>query len=163
MRKFLPLLITLLSFSVLNAQRFSEADASLARQLIAKNATAMGMSADDQQNSVVSSTYKTMDGLRMVYLQQSYLGVPVYNQLQVLAFKDEKLVSNAGSRIPAIAKIAKGNDGNPSVSVVTGLATALDNVNARALEAAVPIYSAADGRKFEFGKLGATTENIQAQ
>ncbi len=160
MRKFLLLILSVLSFSVVNAQ-LSEADAFVARQLVAKNSTAIGLSAQDQQNLLVSSTYKTMDGLRMVYLQQTWLDIPVYNQLQVLAFQNDRLVSNAGGRIPDIQKITKG-DGRPAVSVITALQTALTDAKATAMEAAVPIYTSADGHQFEFGKLGATTENIKA-
>jgi uncharacterized repeat protein (TIGR01451 family) len=129
---------------------------------VAKNSSAIGLSADDQQNILISSTYKTMDGLHMVYLQQSHLGIPVYNQLQVLAFQNGKVVSNAGGRIPNIQKSTRGNNGMPAVSAVTAVKTALLDVKATALEAAVPIYTSADGHKFEFGKLGATTENIKA-
>ena len=161
MRKFLLLFITASSFIAAKAQ-VSDADVAMAKQLVAKNATAIGLSAEDQQNAMVSSTYKTMDGLRMVYLQQSYLGIPVYNQLQVLAFQNDKVVSNAGGRIPNIQKSIRGNNGMPAVSVVEALQTALADAKATALEAAVPIYTSADGHKFEFGKLGATTENIKA-
>ena len=160
MRK-LFLLLTVFSFSVIHAQ-VTDADAAFAKQLVAKNSSAIGLSATDQQNILVSSTYKTMDGLHMVYLQQSHLGIPVYNQLQVLAFQNGKVVSNAGGRIPDIQKSTRGNNGMPAVSVVTAVKTALLDVKAIALEAAVPIFSAADGHKFEFGKLGATNENIKA-
>lgn len=160
MRKLLLLLLSVLSISIIRAQ-VSEADASAAKQLVAKNSTSIGLSVQDLQNAMVSSTYKTMDGLRMVYLQQTYLDIPVYNQLQVLAFQNDRVVSNAGGRIPDIQKIAKG-DGRPAVSVVTAVATALTDAKTTALEAAVPIYTSTDGHQFEFGKLGATTENIKA-
>ena len=117
---------------------------------------------EDQQNFLVTSTYKTAEGLQMVYLQQTYLGIPVYNQLQVLAFRNEKLVSNAGGRIPDIHKSVNGKNGMPAVSVVEALQTALLDAKATALEAAVPINISSDGHKFEFGKLGATSENIKA-
>ena len=155
------LLITVFSFSIIHAQ-VSEIDDAIAKKLVTKNSTAIGLSAEDLQNVLVSSTYKTVDGLQMVYLQQSHLGIPVYNQLQVLAFQNEKLISTAGGRIPNIQKLIKGNNGMPAVSVVTALQTALLDAKASALEAAVPIYTSVDGHKFEFGKLGATTENIKA-
>lgn len=161
MRKLLLLLVAVFSFSVIQAQ-VSDADLAIAKDLVAKNSVAIGLSADDQQNILVSSTYKTMDGLQMVYLQQSHLGIPVYNQLQVLAFQNGKVVSNAGDRIPNIQKSTRGNSGMPSVSAVTAVKTALFDVKATALEAPVPIYISADGHKFEFGKLGVTTENIKA-
>ena len=161
MRKLLLLLGTAFYFISATAQ-VADADVSFAKQLIAKNGAAIGLSAKDQQNTLVSSAYKTADGLQMVYLQQSYLGIPVYNQLQVLAFKNDKVVSNAGGRVPDIQKSAKGNNGLPAVSVVEALQTALLDAKATAIEAAVPIYVSADGQKFEFGKLGATTENIKA-
>lgn len=161
MRKFLLLHLTIFSFSIINAQ-VNEANAAFAKRLVANNSAATGLSAGDQQNVLVSATYKTVDGLQMVYLQQTYLGIPVYNQLQVLAFQDDKLASNTGGRISHIQKYIKENNGIPAVSVVTALQTALLDAKATPLEAAVPIFISADGHKFEFGKLGATTENIKA-
>lgn len=160
MRKLLFLLTTL-SFTVTQAQ-VADADKKLALDLLAANSQAAGLSVSDQQNALVSSTYKTMDGLQMVYLQQAHLGVPVYNQLQVMAFKNGKLVSNAGGRIASIEKYIKVNNPLPAVSAVTAVATALQEVKATALELAVPIYISPDGHRFEFGKLGASTENIKA-
>lgn len=92
MKKFLLLLTTALYFISATAQ-ISEADINFAKQLVTKNQAAIALSAEDQQNFLVTSTYKTAEGLQMVYLQQTYLGIPVYNQLQVLAFRNEKLVS----------------------------------------------------------------------
>ena len=161
MKKFLLLLTTALYFISATAQ-ISEADINFAKQLVTKNQAAIALSAEDQQNFLVTSTYKTAEGLQMVYLQQTYLGIPVYNQLQVLAFRNEKLVSNAGGRIPDIHKSVNGKNGMPAVSVVEALQTALLDAKATALEAAVPINISSDGHKFEFGKLGATSENIKA-
>lgn len=160
MRKLLLALIAVLSFAATKGQ-LNDAEATLARQLIANNNDKAGLSAEDLDNLVISSAYRTMDGIQMVYAQQSYLGVPVYNQLQVMAFKDGKLVSNTGGRIPFMQKRANGN-GKPSVSVVTAVQTALTDAKATAKEAAVPIYTSTDGQSFEFGKLGATSENIKA-
>jgi extracellular elastinolytic metalloproteinase len=160
MRKSLLILLAVLSFSITKAQ-VSEADATLARQLVVKNGTAIGLTEQDQQNLLVSSAYKTKDGLQMVYLQQSFRGIPVYNQMRVLAFKNDRLVSNAGSFLPEMQKITR-SDGRPSVSVVTALQTALTDAKVTALEAAVPIYTSTDGHEFEFGRLGVTNENIRA-
>lgn len=162
MRKFLLLLVAMVSLSVLQAQ-VNEADAVAAKQLIAKNAGAIGLTAKDQQNSLISSTYVSPDGLRMVYLQQSYLGIPVYNQMQVLAFMGDKLVSNAGGRLPSLDKLLPNASGFPNVSAVSAVNTALADAKVTPLELAIPIYNSTDGHKFEFGRLGATTENIKAE
>ena len=68
--------------------------------LVANNASRLNISATDVEQSIVSNAFfdqasKTV----LVYLQQSYLGIPVYNQIQVLAFKNEKVVSTSGGRL----------------------------------------------------------------
>lgn len=161
MKKFLLLFITAVSFCSIQAQ-LSDAQTALAKQVVAKNSAAIGLTAADQKEALVSSSYTTMDGLQMVYLQQTHMGIPVYNQLQVLAFYNDKLVSNAGGRIADIQKLIRVNNGMPAVSVVTAVQTALLDAKATAKEAAVPIYNSGDGHHFEFGKLGASTENIKA-
>ena len=145
MRKFLLLLYTFFSFLIINAQ-VSDQDAAIATKLITKNSTLIGLSAEDLQNVMISSTYKTVDGLQMVYLQQSYLGIPVYNQMQVLAFQQEKLVSAAGGRIPTIQKLIKGYNGIPAVSVITALQTALFDAKATALVGRIKTAEAATTR-----------------
>ena len=56
--------------------------------------------------TVISSTYlRPADGIRMVYCQQSYLGIPVFNKMQVLAFRNNQLVSVSGGRMAHLEQI----------------------------------------------------------
>ena len=117
MRKILLFFVPLL-FSVLisNAQ-FNNAQNDAAMQLVGANKTSLSLSADDLSNVVVSSTYlDNASGITMVYLQQTHKSIPVYNQMLVLAFKNNKLVSNAGVFNHSMEKLANVKTGIPSVS-----------------------------------------------
>src|SRR5688572_13155119 len=104
MKKFLLSSFLMVFSFVLTAQ---DIDKTTAMQLVAKNSTSIGLSGEDLQNCIVSSAYyNKYAGTQMVYLQQTYLGLPVFNQLQVLAFKNGQLVSAAGERIKGIAKVS---------------------------------------------------------
>ena len=102
MRKTLLLLITVLCSFASMAQT-SDADKNAALQLVSANRADIGLSADDLNNLMVSSSYmdKT-SGIRYVYLLQTYKDIPVYNQMQVLTLRNNKLLSKAGGRIDAI-------------------------------------------------------------
>jgi len=106
------ILFTLLS-TVFFLQAFSQLsskDSLLVRQLVSRHAAVLGMNKTDLEESRISSSYETPEGIRLVYLQQTWRGIPVYNQLQVLAFRDGKLVSIAGVRLPD-AQLQKVNSG----------------------------------------------------
>ena len=136
---------------------------SVALDLVRKNSAGIGISAGEIDNSTVSSTYQVPDAdIRMVYLQQTHLGIPVYNQLHVLAFKNEKAVSVAGSRIQQIESRISG-DAVPGIAPVKAVELALLDMQAPTGEKIIPANIVNGGRRFEFGSLGVSSENIYAE
>lgn len=162
MKKILFFIFTVIAFANIHAQ-VTEKDIAAGKQLVANNATLLGLSASEQQNAVIAGFYTTSDGVTMVHQQQSYLGVPVYNQFQVVAFKNGKAVSNTGGRLKNIDKMTKNATALPSVSAVSAVQTALSAVKETPLELAIPLTISPDGQKFEFGKLGVNSENIKVE
>ncbi len=86
-------------------------------QLVKENKDIIGLSDNDLTNLSVSSSYMVSGtGMTMVYLQQTYKGIPVLNKMKVLAFKGEKLVSNAGVLVIDLEKASTGYTFVPTVS-----------------------------------------------
>ena len=163
MKKTLLLLFALPGFLFSEAQVSNE-DRSLALQLIQKNSSGIGILQSDLDNSFVAGTYNIPGSdIRMVYLQQSYKNIPVYNRLHVLAFRNEKLVSNAGSRINAIEQKISNDRSAPSISAIDAVQTAATESNIKIGEMIIPSAILQEGRKFEFGRLGVSLENIFAE
>lgn len=163
MKKLVLLIaIAAFTFSALHAQ-VSEAERNTALQLVNQNRTAIGLSADDVANSIVVNTYMiTGTDIRMVYLQQSYQGLPVYNQIHVLAFKNGKAVSIAGERIEYMEAKTEGRPASPAIDAAQALRTALnDRLGYAPPQIQAPEMLAA--HKLSFGKLGITHENITAE
>jgi hypothetical protein len=160
MKRFLLSVFTLLFTLAIQAQ---ELDKAKAMELVIKNKTALGLSDNDVVNCLVSDAYIShSSGLTMVYLQQSYKGLPVYNQLLSLAFKDEKLFSNFGKWIHDINKKVNTLNIFPSVIPEVSVKKALKekkifNFNSLIATTLIP------GRKFDFGKAGVAHENITAE
>lgn len=162
MKKIILFAVLLLS-SITGFSQIPDADKAIALDLVRKNSSAIGVSSPDIDNSLVGSTYMVPGSeLRMVYLQQSYLGIPVYNQLHVLAFKNEKAVSVTGSRIRDISAKVNGN-AVPGIDPTRAVRAALQDVHAATGELIVPVNIMNDGRRFEFGSLGVSSENIYAE
>ena len=136
----------------------------VAMNLVTKNQTAIGLSTTDLSNIIVSNAYfdKTTN-LMMVYLQQSHYNLPVYNQLQVLAFKNDVLVSNSGSRIKAIEKITKGNKGIPQISAEMAVMTALSDRKLPTTQKPIVVGSEKNGHLVVFDNMGISRENITAE
>ena len=164
MRKFLLLLITVLSLSVTQAQ-LTNTDVTLAKQLVTKNSASVGLSGEDLDNIIVSSTYLSKEDIRMVYLYQSYKGIPVYNQMHILAFKNDVLVSKAGGRIPGIENRVNNPGGVPSLPVQQAVREALRfaKIPEQRMPATIAMPVVNDFGKFDFGKLGVTLEDITAE
>ncbi len=163
MRKTLLLIISFFCAFVTMAQN-NEAEKNAALQLVSANRAAIGLSADDLNNLTVSTSYvdKTI-GVRYVYLQQTYRDIPVYNQIHVLAFKNNKLAVASGGRIADFDKKVNVPSGIPMVTAESAVASALADKRLSTFENAVAIKTTDNGRKVEFGKLGVSRENITAQ
>jgi subtilisin-like proprotein convertase family protein len=164
MRKTLLLIISFFCAFVTTMAQNNEAEKNAALQLVSANRAVLGLSADDLNNLTVSASYvdKTI-GVRYAYLQQTYRDIPVYNQIHVLAFKNNKLAIASGGRIAEFDKKVNVPSGIPMVSAESAVMSALTNKGLSTFENAVAIKTTDNGRKVEFGKLGVSRENITAQ
>ena len=163
MKKFL-----LLSFSVLlviaswgqNDNSFNKAAAF---QLVKEHKEIIGLSDNDLINVTVSSSYRVSGtGMTMVYLQQTYKGVPVLNKMKVLAFKGEKLVSNAGVLVSDMDKAASGYSVIPSVSANEAVRLAFAEEKLPA-PLTTTMISSENGRIINYGKPVGVSENVTAE
>ncbi len=160
MKRFLLSVVSLFFVLTIQAQ---DIDKAKAMELVIKNKNSLGLTDNDIVNSIVSNAYISQSsGLTMIYLQQSYKGLPVFNQLLSLAFKDEKLFSNFGKWITDINKKVNTLNIFPSVTPDVSVKKALKekkifNFNALIATTLIP------GRKFDFGKAGVANENITAE
>ncbi len=163
MKKILLFIVTLSVFYTSNAQT-GDADKIAALQLVNANRAAIGLSADDVNNLAVSSSYVDHNsGIRYVYLIQTYLDIPVYNQMQVLTFRNDKLLSNAGGRIAAMEQKINVPGGVPPVSAANALLAAIADRNLVSTQTPVIISTKDNGHKIEFSNMGVSRENITAQ
>jgi hypothetical protein len=161
MKKIFLLALSVSCFSLLQAQQNNSVSAAL--QLIEKNKDATGLPADYLSNTLVSSTYNVQStGMTMVYLQQIHEGIPVFNKMQVLAFKQGVLAHSAGHFIPDMKKAAAGYSAVPIVPATTAVGIAFGEE-----KISIPVLSvktiSPDGRQINYGKPAGVTEEITAE
>jgi Fungalysin metallopeptidase (M36)/Ig-like domain CHU_C associated/Immune inhibitor A peptidase M6/Secretion system C-terminal sorting domain/Fungalysin/Thermolysin Propeptide Motif len=162
MKKILLLAIILFSTYLVDAQIIDQ-EKIAALQLVQKNREALNLSQNDIENSIVSSTYKNkFASTTMVYLQQTFKGIPVYNQLQTIAFKEGKVVSQSGTFIKNIEKIVNVTSELPLITADAALLAAINDRKLIAKEPAIVNSSKENGRKITFSKMGVSTEDITA-
>ncbi|MFZ1452694.1 MAG: M36 family metallopeptidase, partial [Ferruginibacter sp.] len=168
MRKIIPLIL-LMAFSVFftKAQNVSQAENDLAlrlaSQLVSSN-DATGITAEVFSNSRVFYTYEDVStGIRYVSLQQTYKGIPVYNQILALSFRNGKLLTNFGALDPNIDNAINSTSARPAVSAESAVQSALSDRGFRASQMAIAINRKDDGKFVEFGNMGVSRENITAQ
>jgi subtilisin-like proprotein convertase family protein len=163
MKKILLFFVAFCLVYISNAQTIS-AEKNAALQLVSLHRNTIGISADDLNNVVVSNTYfDVQSGARLVYLQQTYQGVPVYNQIQVLAFKNNAVVSNAGGRIADVAAKVNVPSGLPAISAANAVLQATANKGFTTNGSVSAVKTEDEGRAVEFGKLGVSHDNITAR
>lgn len=158
---------TLIMFACLLAAGFATTaqniDAAKAMQMLIRQQAKTGLSNEDLSNSIVSNAYHNrISGTDLLYLQQSYKGLPVFNQVQTLAFKNDMLVSKAGARIAGFAKKAAIAGEKPSVSPETAVRTAITAKKMAAPVALLPMAQST-ATNINFGKAGIASENIIAR
>jgi Fungalysin metallopeptidase (M36)/Secretion system C-terminal sorting domain/Fungalysin/Thermolysin Propeptide Motif/Domain of unknown function DUF11 len=160
MKRFLLSFVTVLSLFTGFAQ-VRETDALLAKQMVNKHSAAIGLSKDDLNNYLISDSYQSPEGIRYMYLQQSYQGIPVFNQLQVLAFRNDKLVSNMGGRIRTIEKLINNRSAVPALSPADAVRATITECKLSTAQQILVIKD--NNRKLEFGNLGISHDDINAQ
>ena len=151
----------MISFVALHAQN---QDLKKVMQLVEKNKSAIGISEAALKETLISNSYKdAASGLQMVYLQQTYLGLPVYNQIEVLAFNGDKLVSHSGGRIQSIEKISAVKNNVPTITADIAVGAALADRKLPYDKRPILLETKNDGRLFVYDNMNISRENITAE
>ena len=159
--KFRVLFLIVFFYNLSASAQISEQEKSIAFDLVKANLEKIKFTSEDLSNSEVSSTYFTpASQLRMVYLQQTYLGISVFNQMQVLAFKNQILQSYTGSRINLINQLTKNNE-VPTITPAEAILTACTNEKITTKIQPVLIFK--ENNKFNYGALGVSYVPVTAQ
>ena len=156
--KNLMIVFLVLVQATLLAQDLPKTDAL---KLLAHNQKALGLTAEDLQNSIISNAfYNKSSGTELVYVQQSFKGIPIFNQVQSLAFKNGTLVSKAGQRLQNLQKLTAALPVQPSVAASSALQKTLTEK-----KVAIPatLNGTARGTKTEFGKAGISNVNMTTE
>ena len=101
-----------------------------ALKLVAKNSAFLGVNSEDINNVIVTNAYKDkISGVNLIYLQQTYMDLPVYNSMQVIALKDEEVLSVSGSRIAKMGEKINVAKKVPSISAKSAVGFAARSLN----------------------------------
>jgi len=159
MKKFLLFFLLHLCIAVTYAQKNNEE----AFRLIIQNQDQIGISDADLANSLVSDYIPAKgNGQSIVYLQQAYAQIPVYNQLMVLAFRDGKFLSKSGGRLKGFENKVALQPHSPAKTAAEAvkIAMAEKNIFPVGYLSSTP---GANGKTLSFGKAGACSEDITAE
>lgn len=136
----------------------------IAKSLLEKHQVELGLSNEDMNNCIITDSYlDQVSGIRMVYVQQSYLDIPLYNQLQVLAFKNDQLVSTSGKRITGVEKITNGVKGIPVINAETAVLRALQDRKIKYSRNPIVTGSEKNGHFITFDDMDVSQKNITAE
>lgn len=130
------------------------------QQLLQKNAgKSMGI---DWQQAIVSDAYHNkFAGTDMVYLQQAYLGIPVYNEIVTMAFKEASLKNQSGHFIESLDKKVNDKLGQPITTAIQAIQKVIAVKKLLGTSAILPVT--VQGRKTNYGKCGMAQEDITSE
>jgi hypothetical protein len=141
----------------------TNADIQKAYTLIKANKSTLQLSDAEIENTRISATYfNATAGTTMVYLQQTHLAMDVYNEMQIIAFKDDKVVSNTGAIIKDVENMVNTSSGLPLFTATDAVAKSLIDRNITPQQSIIPLLSTNNNRHIEFSNLGIAQENITA-
>jgi extracellular elastinolytic metalloproteinase len=132
-------------------------------ELLKSNLAGMSMSSADLANMRISNTYfNKHTGTTLVYLQQTYKAIDVYNAIKVLAFKDGKLVSATGGRVSKMAARVNNAEGVATITPGNAVNAAAAHLGLAPATSAVPLTYNTGDKLAVFGNLGIASDNIKA-
>src|SRR5690242_7347157 len=143
----------------LKAQQISTKQALF---LIKQNSSFLNLSTEDIANSVISDAYfDRTSNTFLIYLQQTYNGIPVYHAIQVIALKKEKAISVSGKRIAKIEEKITGAKEEPPVAARRSVSVAARILKLGEPASLVMLRSDAKNHRVEFSSSTISRENIK--
>lgn len=134
-----------------------------ALDLVAANAADIGLSGEDIKNILISDAYfDKIANANLVYIQQTYKGIPVYNSVKSLAFRNGKVMSAEGSFITKLGYKANIPTGQPEIGAGAAVAAAAKHVD-RGISGTIAPINGSNGQKIEFPSYNVSQENITAK
>lgn len=132
-------------------------------QLVKENAAILGFSQDDISALMVSDAYydKTAN-VDLVYINQMYKGVKIYNAIKTLAFRNGKVVSSAGNFYSKLTVISNSQTGKPEISASIAVAAAATHIN-KAITTSISPIPGSDEQVKEFSTYNVAQNNIVAK
>lgn len=163
MRKILLLTVLLAGAFISQAQNGDEKDKNIALQLVQANQEKLKLSSEQISNLLYQTSYVIQGSdIRMVYMQQGYKGIPVYNRVLVLAFRNGTIVSQAGELLDGMDSRTGNHSGLATIKAGQALQTALTDRKVSYTSIPDPVQSENNPR-LVFGKMGLAHENITAE
>lgn len=163
MKRILFLFVSVCFMLAAQGQNESAFSTAAALQLVKENKEATGLTDTDLNNLSVSSSYTVAGtGMTMVYLQQTYKGLPVFNRMKVLAFREGKLVSNAGTLLTDLDNATKGYTPAPKLEMTEAIRKAFAEEKLE-LPSLNLVTVSPNGRVFNYGKAPGMSDDITAE
>ncbi len=162
MKKILPVMGLLCLWFSYAATAQKAVDINRVRQLVIKNAAALGLSQTDVANTRISDAYYDQrSGAIMAYLQQTFNGVDISNAITSVAFKNDLVASVQGDRIAEVEKLVTNANAKPSISSITALMNAASDLKLPLMQPVIAALSNTNnGKELLYDGLGISFNRI---
>lgn len=162
MRLSFPLLALL--FATLLPNVYAFAQPTNVTDLIKKHEKDLNFTNAELSNMVVSDQYFAKElNAQLLYVQQTYLGVPVYNQISTVVLPRNGKAFVTNRRFAKIENATNQKSAMPSGTANAALQSVLSALNLHGTDNPALVASADDGRNLVFSKSSVSKEDIRVR
>ncbi len=133
------------------------------KEKLAAVAGSIGIPVADIRKALVAKTFTdNTSGIEYIYLQQQYKGLPVYNQMVTVAFKNNRLVYTAGHFLPKQKQPSESVV--PAVTAADAVAKAIGHLRLPAVKKIAPVLkNNSNARTLFFSADGIAKRDIEVE
>lgn len=142
-----------------NLKAQNQPSADYFKKLLVTNANSIGIKSSELSNwRIADAYYDKSNGATFMYLQQTYMGIDIYNATNVLSFKNEKFT--VGNFSPLSISSAVTKKSAPSINATTALQSAARSINTKLNGLVMPLKNEPESHTYIYDKLGASLNDI---
>ncbi len=155
MKKIFLIILTIFSLLMTKAQQKNNSAATI---LVTSHNKEIGLTQKNLENYIISDSYNA-DGIQYVYILQSFKSLPIRNQMKVLAFRDDKLLSKAGNFIDNVEELVS-DPTTAGLNVTDAVKVAFEEEKLTTPNLHI---SSSTKNKFDFGKYSNVSEKVTGE
>lgn len=133
-------------------------------EILKKHEAELNITSAEISDMIISDQYFAKElNAQLIYVQQTYLGVPVYNNISTVVLPTAGKAFVTNKRFSKMENLTSSKSANPATTASAALQSVLGELNLRGTDYPAIVSSSNNGRNLIFSKSSVSKEDIRAQ